>query len=265
MPRLGPNPRRLIPIASLMACALLLQACSFDTDPDPTPTPAPTPVVFGPDDVAVGDLIDESRDAWTAVDAWSTRMLIDAADSDNASATSSSTIERVILPGDRYVQTMNGDTVVTEEIVVDGTISMRGTLVSSSIYPEVDAETWITFTPDQVPAGSVLEQRVDYLTAPLAYPFDTVTDETRALPAHPAGEIEVEERTCNAYDFSTAQDGSDGITYRIAFDDEQRPCQLVRTAGGVIETTTWTYPENPEPIENPAGAVQVVEFPTSPG
>lgn len=263
MTRCGSTSRRFRPLLVLATGALLLGGCTVDLDADPTPTAGPTAVVFGPNDVAVGGLVDEGREAWESVDAWTAETRIDSAEAAEGSA-SSATTERVILPGSRHVLTTNNETVVTEEIVVDGRVYMRGTLVSSSIYPDASPETWITFSADIVPTESVLAQRVEQLTAPPAYPFASVTDETRALPARPSGEIQVDDRTCMVWRFTTATAQSEGIEHRIAFDGDGRPCQLVRESGGVVETTTWRYPSEPEPIEAPGDAVRVDAFPGAP-
>ncbi|HEV2128345.1 MAG TPA: hypothetical protein VGR22_06995, partial [Thermomicrobiales bacterium] len=174
------------------------------------------------------------------------------------------TTDRVILPDKRHTLTTNSDTVVTEEIMIGDTIYMRGTLVSSSIYPSLDPETWISFSPEQAPEDSVLEQRVTYLTTALRYPFADVTAVTRALPASPAGEVIVGDRPCKAWTFSTTDDMTEGIEYVLAFDVEGRPCQLVREGGGVTETRTWSYPDNPGPINAPEEAVRVEQFPAAP-
>jgi hypothetical protein len=248
-----------------MAGTLLLASCSLELDPDPTPTAAPTAVVFGPNDIVVDTLLDDSLAAWKSVTGWTSETSIDSPQGGSASGASTRIAEEMILPGDRHLLSMNGETVVTEEIVADGTLYMRGTLVSSSIYPAVDADTWITFTPDQVPPGTVLEQRVSYLLSAPEFPFASVTDETRALPARPAGEIQVDGRACLVFAFTTASADSAGINYRIAFDEQDRPCQLVREAGGVIETTSWSYPERQEPITAPADATRVDAFPGGSG
>lgn len=254
--------RRFRPLLAITLGALVLQACTLDMEVEPTATAAPTAIVFEPGDVAVGDLIDDSRAAWQGVEAWTSETRIDSPDSAEGVGTSSAVSERIVLPDSRHVMSMNGETVVTEEIVVDGRIYMRGTLVSSSIYPDVDAETWISFTPEQAPEDSVLAQRVEYLTTAPGFPFETVTHQTRALPASPAGETQVDGRACRVYQFTTASDAAEGIEHRIAFDDENRPCQLIREGGGVVETTTWSYPSDPEPITAPKDAVQVDTFPT---
>lgn len=259
MPPTGSLPRRLTTLMALVAASLLLVACSFDDTIEPEPTPEPTAVTFDPGDEAVGTLVDRGRPAWEQVDAWTAETRGDTSATEGG--ISSSTTTTVILPDQRHVLTMNGETVVTEEIVRDGTIYMRGTLVSSSIYPDVDAETWISFTPDQVPADSVLAQEVALLTTPPAYPFADVTDDTRALPASPGGEVKVGDRTCEAWTFSSGTPDQPGIDYIVAFDADGRPCQLVRESGGVVETTTWTYPVSPEPIEPPDDATPVEHFP----
>ena len=258
MPPTGTLPRRLATLVAVVATSLLLGACSFDSL-DPEPTPEPTAVTFGPDDEAVGTLIDRGRPAWEGVDAWTAETRGDSSATEGG--VSSTTTTTVILPDQRHVLTMNGETVVTEEIVRDGTIYMRGTLVSSSIYPSADPETWIRFTPDQVPADSVLAQEVAFLTAPPAYPFADFTDDTRALPASPAGEVKVGDRTCEVWTFTSSKPDQPGIDYSMAFDADGRPCQLVRTSGGVVETTTWQYPASPEPIVAPEDAMPVEQFP----
>jgi len=261
MTRTGTPSRRLTALTALLASTLLLGACSFDDTLETKPTVAPTAVTFGPDDVAVGTLLDEGATAWKEVDAWTAETRSEAGDG----GVSSSTTETVILPDQRRILTMNGETVVTEEISLDGTIYMRGALVSSSIYPGIDAETWIRFTPDQAPAGSALEQEVAFLTAPPEYAFADFTAETRALPASPAGEARVDDRTCEAWTFTTTTAGRPGIDYTVAFDADHRPCELVRESGGVVETTTWTYPASPTPLEAPANATPVDAFPGEAG
>lgn len=259
MPPTGTLPRRLATLVAVVATSLLLGACSFDDSLEPKPTPEPTAVTFDPGDEAVGALIDRGRPAWEQVNAWTAETRGETSATEGG--VSSTTTTTVILPDQRHILTMNGETVVTEEIVLDGTIYMRGTLVSSSIYPAADAETWIRFTPDQVPADSVLAQEVAYLTAPPSYPLADFTDETRALPASPSEEVTVGDRDCEAWTFSTNTPDQPGIDYTIAFDAEGRPCQLVRASGGVVETTTWTYPVTAEPIRAPENATPVEQFP----
>lgn len=247
----------------IVASSILLTACTFD-DVEPEPTATPTAVTFGPDDVAVGTLLNRSSAAWDSVEAWTVETRIESPETSSGSAADSVSTERVMATGERHVRNMNGENLVSEEISTGGTIFMRGSLVSSSIYTEVDSSTWISFTPDLVPPDSPLEQRVVYLTAPPAFPFATVTAETRALPASPAGETQVDDRVCSVYTFTTSEIEGQGIEYRLGFDENDRPCQLAREGGGVIETTTWTYPESPDAITPPEGAVTVEAFPDAP-
>jgi hypothetical protein len=262
MTLIGTLPRRMATLIVLIAGALLLEACSFGDSLEPEPTATPTAVTFNPGDVAVGTLVDDAHPAWEVVDAWTAETRGDTSATEGG--ISSTTTVTVILPDQRHVLTMNGETVVTEEIVLDGTIYMRGTLVSSAIYPAVDAESWISFSPDQVPEDSVLAQEVAYLTAPPAYPLGDFTEETRALPASPSGEVRVDDRTCEAWTFTTSTPDAPGIDYTLAFDAENRPCKLVRESGGVVETTTWSYPASPEPITAPQEATPVESFPDQP-
>lgn len=259
----GTFPRRLSTLAALIAGILLLQACTFGDSLEPDPTPEPTAVTFQPGDEAVGTLVDRGRPAWTEVQAWTAETQGDTSAAEGG--VSSTTTTTVILPDQRHVLTMNGDTVVTEEIVIGDTVYMRGTLVSSSIYPNVDAETWISFTPDQVPADSVLAEEVAFLTTPPDYPFGDFSEATRALPASPADDLTVGDSTCEAWTFTTSTPEQPGIDYTMAFDTEGRPCELIRESGGVVETTTWTYPASPEPIEAPENVTPVEQFPTQIG
>ena len=264
MPHAMPVSRcfRLLLVA--LSSATVLAGCSVDMESTPAPTATATAVTFGPNDVAVGTLLNDGSAAWDEVEAWVEESRVETQSAGSGDPPTSVSTDRVILPGERHALTTNGETVVTEEILVDGTVYMRGTLVTSSIYPEAEAETWIRFTPDQVPEETVLQQRVGYLTGEMGYPFADVTAETRAFPASPAGEIEVGDRTCEAWEFSApAKDGT-GLQYRIAFDGEGRPCQLVREGGGVTETRTWSYPEQPDPIEPPEEFTPVDAFPTEP-
>lgn len=259
----GTLPRRLPTLVAVIAGMLLLQACTFGESLEPEPTPEPTAVTFQPGDEAVGAVVDRGRAAWDEVAAWTAETRGDTSSTEGG--ISSTTTTTVILPDQRHVLTMNGDTVVTEEIVLGDTIYMRGTLVSSSIYPTVDAETWISFSPDRVPEDSVLAQEVAFLTTPPDYPFGDFSEETRALPASPSGETRIGDSTCEAWTFTTSTPEQPGIDYTVAFDAEGRPCQLVRESGGVVETTVWTYPATPEPITAPDNVTPVEEFPSLQG
>lgn len=250
--------------AITIAAALTLTGCGLDLDPDPTPTAAPTEVTFGPDDIAVGELLDRSEEAWTDVEGWSTEARTEQLDASGSGGAAAITTEEVLLPSTRRVLSTNEETVVSEEIVINGMIYMRGTLVTASIYPDVDADTWIMFAPDTVPADTPLAQRVRYLTTAPDFPFSDVTAATRALPASPAGDVEIEDRDCAVFEFTTSAESLGGITYRLAFDAEWLPCQLILEGGGIIETTTWSLDSSAIEITAPEDVVLVDAFPANP-
>lgn len=260
--RLRPFSRRISPAIWMLVGIFVLSGCTIDDEVEPEATPSATAVSFGPDDVAVGTLLDDSRSAWDEVERWTSETRIESPGEGASVAASSVTSEQVVLPNDRRIVNMSGETMVSEEIFTNGTIYMRGTLVSASIYPDVDATTWISFTPDVVPPDTALDQRVSYLTSPPAFPFADVTDETRALPASPAGDIQVNGRVCAVYQFTTAESSDAGLDYRIAFDEDDRPCQLVRESGGVAETTTWSYGDADITITPPEEATPIETFPS---
>ncbi len=256
------SPRLVRVVAGALAAALTLGGCSVDLDPDPTPTVAPTEITFGPDDIAVGILLDRSREAWAEVDGWSSEARTEQVDASESGGASTITTEEVLLPSTRRVLSTTAETVVSEEIAIGGMIYMRGTRVSGSIFPDVDADTWIAFAPDAAPANTPLAQRVRYLTADPTFPFRDVTAGTRALPATPVDEAQLDGRGCSVYQFASAEGSSAGITYRIAFDADWLPCRLTLEAGGIVETTTWSFDAGAIEITAPDDAVAVDTFPT---
>ena len=264
--RLRALTRRIVPTVFLLIGAIMLGACSLEGGTAPEPTATSVAISFGPNDKAVGTLIDESQAAWDEVERWTSETRIESPSDGSSIAEPSVTTEEVVLPNNRHILNMSGENVVSEETIINGMIYMRGPLVSSSIYPDVDEETWISFSPEQVPPETALAQRVSYLTSPPEFPFATVTEETRALPASPAGEIQVNGDPCHVFTFTSAGSGPDGesIDYRIAFGDADRPCQLVREAGGIVETTTWTYDDGEIAIHPPDNAIPVDTFPSAP-
>lgn len=263
-----PNSRPVsLPIrmfAVTVAGMALLSGCMDGLDSTPRPTATVTVATPGPNDIPVAKLLDDHIAAWESVEAWVSETRIQSLGDGSSESTASISTERVSPPSQRHVLTTNGDAVVSEEVVDDGIVYMRGTLISTSIYPDVDAETWISFSPELAPPETVLEQRVAYLTSPPAYPFADVTAETRALSASPAGEALVQEQSCEVWEFSTTAEETGGLDIRVSFDAAGRPCELVRRAEGVVETTTWSYPEVPEAIAAPAEAIPVREFPSIP-
>lgn len=257
-------PRTLRIAGCAFAATLALTGCSVDLERDPTPTVAPTEITFGPNDVAVGTLLDRSAEAWSSVEGWSTESRVEQLDASESAVGANITTEEVLLPSTRRVLNTTEKTIVSEEIAIDGMIYMRGTLVPASIYPDVDANTWIVFSPDIVPTDTPLAQRVRYLTADPGFPFSNVTAETRALPASPVGDIQVDGRNCSVYEFVTYNESSTGITYRLAFDADWLPCRLTLEGGGVVETTTWSFDTSQISIMAPDDAVPIATVPTVP-
>ena len=260
-----PPATRSLRIVRLAACtfaaALTISGCGLDLDPDPTPTAAPTEVTFGPDDIAVGELLDRSEEAWEGIDGWSTETRTEQPNASQSGGASAVTTEDVLLPSTRRVLSTNEETIVSEEIAIYGMIYMRGTLVTTSIYPDVDADTWIMFSPEEVPADTPLAQRVQYLTSAPDFPFSDVTAGTRGLPANPVGEVQVEGRDCSVYQFMASGASSGGITYRLAFDANWLPCQLILEGGGIVEMTTWSLDSSAIEITAPIDAVPIDTFP----
>ncbi|HEV2128383.1 MAG TPA: hypothetical protein VGR22_07190, partial [Thermomicrobiales bacterium] len=124
MPHLKPARRHIRLLALALAGATLLAGCRLDLNADPEPTATPTAVSFGPNDMPVGTLLNEASVAWDEVDAWVEESRVETQSVAAGGPPASVTTDRVILPDQRHTLTTNGDTLVSEEIVIGDTIYM---------------------------------------------------------------------------------------------------------------------------------------------
>jgi hypothetical protein len=239
---------------------LLLSACSSGNDAAPSParpTDAATPTL-APGQTRVGDLLARAEASWSSVSNLRSVFTSTQTTSSGTAAGQREVVVEEIKPDRRRVVIRQDGAVIDEQIVVEGVIYLRGSFVAGLVAPNVGAETWVTVDPALVPPDTPVGQQMSALTAPIAPPYQTVSAETRALPATAAGRVDVEGRSCAAFTFS-ARDATSGgqIDYTLALDDTDRLCALDQTAGAVTNRTIFTYNLPELTIEAPLAATPV--------
>jgi hypothetical protein len=239
-----PTLKRIPLVPAFLLSALLLVSCSSGSS-DPTQTPEPTATMaptLPPDAITVGDLVARVEAAWPQV--VSMRTTFRSAELSTAgtpAADSVVTIEEVVMPSDRHVvQEIDGE-VTDEQLVVDGRVYMKGTLVPAAIAPQVDANTWVEVDPAAASSDSPAAMQVAYLLSPVVSPFAGVSTETRGMLATPIGDIVVDGRTCQGFTFGDSAGGEEGISYELTLDEQNLPCRLIQTAGGYASVTAYAF------------------------
>jgi hypothetical protein len=139
----------------------------------------------------------------------------------------------VILP-DLQRQGVSGLGSEDHEAIVSGdAIFLRGPL-AEEVAPGTAPDTWISVEADAIPAGSVLAHALGGLPAlppaPLAaFPERLLTQEVRDL-----GTEEFEGRECELYGAAdTITTTGTRIDYTFAIDDQDLPCFIETSSGGV--------------------------------
>ncbi len=232
--------KRIPLVPAFLLSALLLVSCGL-VSADPTPTPEPTATVsptLPPDAVTVGDLVAGVEAAWSTVTSMRTTFWsAEVSTVGTPAADGVVTIEEVVMPSNRHVVQETDGVVTDEQLVVDGRIYMKGTLVPAAIAPMVDTNTWVEVDPAAATSDSPAAMQVAYLLSPVVSPFAGVSTETRGMLATPIGDIEVDGRTCQGFTFGDAA----GITYELTIDEHNLPCRLIQTAGGYASVTAYAF------------------------
>lgn len=234
------RPLSRIPSLLLVTCiALVLSGCGGGQEASPTPEPSPAPFpTLSPGAVSVGDLLASMESAWATTTSMRTTNWVTTDDTVGTPPGSAAmSIEEVVKPSSRHVVQVVGGTVVDEQIVVDGRIYMKGALVPSAIAPMLDTATWVEVNPETASSGSPIAGLVAYLLAPVTTPVGTVSDETRALEAVPAGTETIGGSSCQVYRFAS----DSAISYELSIDDRQLPCRLVVSAAGQSSVTLYEF------------------------
>lgn len=230
-------------IVLLLVLIITVGCTSPGRDPEPEPTLEPTatiPPTLTPGGTSVGDLVNRTQAAWGGVTSMRTTFWTGSAgDLATPATTGSFTTEITVLPNARHViQTVDGQ-VVDEQITVGGRVYMKGSMVVAAIAPMIGPDTWVEVDPAAATSNSPIAMQIAYLTAPVTSPFATVSPETLALEAFPAGEITVGDRSCRAYTFGAA--AGTGIQYELSLDADDLPCRMMLTSGDIANVTIYEF------------------------
>jgi len=247
-------------IALAAFAVALLPACGAmpETAP-PTEPPSAPPAVSSPETgsataspeaaLTLGELASRVNTAWEGVESFqvtSTSQGLAVSEQQGtpvatpvASPVSRQTVEivfarDVILP-DLQRQGVSGLGSEDHEAIVSGdTIFVRGPL-ADEIAPGTPPDTWVSVNADDIPAGSVLAHALGGLPAlppaPLAaFPERVLTQEVREL-----GSVEFEGRDCQLFGAAdTVTTTGTRVDYAIAIDNQDLPCFIETSSGGVI-------------------------------
>ena len=247
-------------IALAAFAVALLPACGAMPEPaPPTEPPSAPPAVSSPEAgsataspeaaLTLGELTNRVNTAWEGLESFqvtSTSQGLAVSEQQGtpvatpvASPVSRQTVEivfarDVILP-DLQRQGVSGLGSEDHEAIVSGdTIFVRGPL-AEEIAPGIPPDTWISVNADDIPAGSVLAHALGGLPAlppaPLAaFPERVLTQEVREL-----GSAEFEGRDCQLFGAAdTVTTTGTRVDYAIAIDDQDLPCFIETSSGGVI-------------------------------
>jgi hypothetical protein len=213
------------------------------TESTPEPTVEPTAAVaptLSPGAIIVGDLVARADAAWGSVTSMRTSFWVgEPGDAGTPPAAGSYTTEVTLLPGSRHViQTVDGQ-IVDEQIALNGRVYMKGSIVVAAIAPMIGTDSWVEVDPAAATSNSPVAMQIAYLTSPASSPFSTVSPETMALEAVPAGEVSIGDRTCQTYTFGNAS--GNAVQYELAIDANDLPCRLLQRSGDVANITVYEF------------------------
>lgn len=158
--------------------------------------------------------------------------------------------------GDRHLFEFQEDTLVNEQIWVDGVVYMRGQFVSSAVAPELDVNTWVILDTEVVPVDTPVGIQIRYLTREQHGAYGELTDDLLSRPVAKSGTVTVGDRTCDLYTFGDENQTGTEIRYEIAVDEQGLPCQVVQRAGDFQNSTVYVFNLD-ETIEAPLDGTPV--------
>lgn len=243
---------------------ILLPACGAMPEPaPPTEPPSAPPAVTTPESseataspvaaLTLGELADRVNTAWADVESFqitSTSQGLALAEqpgtpvaspvaTPGATPISRQTVEivfarDVVLP-DQQRQGVSGIGAEDHEAIVSGdTIFLRGPL-ADEVAPGTPPDTWISVTADDVPAGSVLAHALGGLPALPPAPLAGLQERLLTQEVRELGSEEFEGRDCHLFGAAnTVTTTGTRVDYTIAIDDDDLPCFIETSSGGVI-------------------------------
>ncbi|MDQ3443485.1 MAG: hypothetical protein M3490_07745 [Chloroflexota bacterium] len=232
--------KRMFPVTVVGLIVLLLASCSSDgTGSTPQTVPPATVISTLPDSaLTVGEVLARLEAAWPSVQ--SMRTTFWSAEGP-AGATppviGMVTVEEVRLPADRRLVISQHGMITDEQVVVDGQIYMKGTLVPAAIAPMVDTETWVEVDPAASGTGSPVSMQISYLLSPIVSPFADTFPETAGLEITPGDNLTVTGRSCETFAFGDPE----GVSYELSLDAADLPCRFVQSASGHANVTLYDF------------------------
>lgn len=242
----SPTPSRLLfRLLSIATAAVLLVSCSTgnNDDDDNTSSDSAAALPTAADgELTVGELLGEVDAAWSNVTSFRMTSMsgpVPTEGNDTPTPQGPVTIEEWTAPNNRRIVERMGDTITNEQVFVDGKVYMWGTFVGTSVAPEVGPSTWVTLDPSVIPPDTPVGYRVSYITRAGGPPFGSVTEDMRQRPAKEAGTVQAGGRSCTVYTFVDTTQLGEKITYELAIDENNFPCQLIQRAGGFQNSTVY--------------------------
>lgn len=177
-------------------------------------------------------------------------------------------VDEVVMPDRRHQLASQGGQ-VSEFIAAGGRVYVRGRFAQVTIRPDLDPATWVDLDPSRIspdsPIGFFMAGFADPASPAFASPLRDLLPDTRTRELTPVGEIEIEGRICQSYQWvETTSDGA-AMTRTIAIGADNLPCLIELEAGGYVSRTTYSGYNEPIRIEAPAGAVPVGQTGIMPG
>jgi hypothetical protein len=263
--------RRFGLLTALLACVPLLVACGDDSSPAPESTPSPTAVLSlstaaagaietktapvsspAPGEVTVGQIADRIAAAWPAVRTFRTTLqtttlsplaspVASPAASPAAGIVQLTIVDEAIQPGRRHrVQSDNGQ-VVSEMILVDGLVYLRGVEIPGATPVATDPTVWATLDPAALSAESPYRSLYEGMSAPILAPYAGLSADERERSARPVGTVSVGGRNCAAFQVADTTLTGERIDVVIAIGEDNLPCSIETRAGSSVTVTTFEY------------------------
>lgn len=160
----------------------------------------------------------------------------------------------VVLPGRQRLEQRDGGVLVSEAVVADGRVAVRG-VAARALLPEADPATWVAVDLAALPPFAGGDPLLARIVAPIESPLARLPDNLRPQDPRPLGEVEVAGRTCRAYGAADTTRTGARIDITIAVDGDDLPCFVETRSGGAGGRETFDAYGASFAIEPPAQTV----------
>ncbi len=170
----------------------------------------------------------------------------------------------VALP-DRQRQVVSGLGADDHEAIVTGNkLFVRGPMVMSLVSTAGEND-WITIDLTKLPAGERLPPPLDSLRALPQSPLANLPDRLKPQVVRDLGNVDFDGRTCHVYGAAdTVPDTGMRLDYTIALDQQDLPCFIETSTGGVTQgRDEFTGINSSILIESPQAATPVSDIAVS--